>query len=94
MSRTEKLVEVYRTVSEPEAQVIRSLLESFGIPCILRSNAAPSVHVFVFDGMGGVKIMVPEHIAGEARKLIEDRGEAGLPIGDGEPENDMPESED
>lgn len=75
MNRVEKLIEVYRTASEPEAQVFRSLLESFGIPCILRSNAAPSVHVFVYDGMGGVKIMVPEHVAEEARKLIEAKNE-------------------
>ncbi len=65
-----KLVEVYLARSEAEAQVIRGLLESHGIPCLLKSNAAPSVHVFTIDGMGEVRLMVWEEMAEEARKLI------------------------
>jgi hypothetical protein len=53
-----------------EAQVIKSLLESFNIPCFLKSNAAPSVHTFTMDGMGEVKIMVLESLAEKARELI------------------------
>jgi hypothetical protein len=64
------LVEVYLARSEAEAQVIRGLLESHGIPCLLKSNAAPSVHVFTVDGMGEVRLMVWEETAEEARKLI------------------------
>ena len=56
-----------------EAQVIRSLLESYEIPCLLQSHAAPSVHVFTIDGMGEVKVLVPEELAEKAKKLI--RGE-------------------
>ena len=76
MSKAEELVEVFRSVSEPEAQVIKSLLESYGIPSLLTSNAAPSVHVFVFDGMGGVRVMVRKSMADEARSLIKDNGNA------------------
>ena len=53
-----------------EAQVIKSLLESNEIPCLLQSHAAPSVHVFTIDGMGEVKVMVWDSIAERARKLI------------------------
>ncbi len=53
-----------------EAQVIKGLLESFSIPCFLKSNAAPSVHIFTIDGMGGVKVMVRDSMADKARKLI------------------------
>jgi len=70
LSRKDKLVEVYKAANEMEAQVIKGLLESFGIPSLLRSHAAPSVHVFAIDGLGEVKVMVPEGLAGEARKLI------------------------
>ena len=70
-----KLVEVYLARSEAEAQVIRGLLESHGIPCLLKSNAAPSVHMFAVDGMGEVRLMVWEEMAEEARELIEGEAE-------------------
>jgi len=67
----EQLVEVYRARGEAEAQVIKGLLESYDIPCLLQSNAAPSVHMFTVDGMGEVRVMVRESMADEAKKLIE-----------------------
>ena len=70
MSREEKLVEVYKASSELEAQVIKSLLESYDIPCVLKSNAAPSVHMFTVDGMGEFGVMVRDSEANEARNLI------------------------
>ncbi len=70
MSKEQKLVEVYRSASEVEAQVIKGLLESYDIPCLLQSHAAPSVHMFSIDGMGEVKVLVREEAAEEARRLI------------------------
>jgi hypothetical protein len=70
MAKQIKLVEVYRATGEAEALIIKSLLESNDIPCLLKSNAAPSVHVFTVDGMGEVKVMVSESKAEEARSLI------------------------
>jgi hypothetical protein len=70
LNSKEKLVEVYKAPNEMEAQVIKGLLESFGIPSLFKSNAAPSVHMFTMDGMAEVKIMVPEHLAARARELI------------------------
>ncbi len=70
MSSDEKLVAVYRASGEMQAQVVRGLLESNGIPCLLKSQAAPSVHAFAIDGMGEVLVMVPESAAEEARKLV------------------------
>jgi len=64
------IVEVYRAAGEMEAQVIRSLLEQYGIACLLKSNAAPSAHMFAVDGMGEVRVMVRDSMAEEARKLI------------------------
>jgi hypothetical protein len=70
LSRDEGLVEVYFARNEMEAQVIKSLLEGFGIPSIFKSNAAPSVHQFTMDGMAEVKVMVPAALADEAKELI------------------------
>jgi hypothetical protein len=65
-----KLVEVYRARGEAEANVVKSKLESYGIPCIVYSNAAPSVYVFTVDGMGEYKVMVWEELAEEARQML------------------------
>jgi len=71
MSKHEPMVEVYRAAGEMEAQVIKGLLESYGIPCFLKSHAAPSVHMFAVDGMGEVKVMVCGSMAEKAKRLIE-----------------------
>ena len=70
MSKSQEMVEVYKAPNEMEAQVIKSLLESYEIPCFLKSNAAPSVHMFTLDGMGEVKVMVLDSMADKANKLI------------------------
>lgn len=73
-NRPEKMVEVYRAVGESEAQIIKGLLESNGIPCLLKSNAAPSVHVFAVDGMGEVGVMVWESMAEKSGEIIGGKG--------------------
>lgn len=70
MGKQIKLVEVYKAFGEAEALIIKSLLESNDIHCLLKSHAAPSVHVFTVDGMGEVKVMVSEKRAEEAKRLI------------------------
>jgi alkaline phosphatase len=70
LSKSQELVAVYQAAGEMEAQVIKGLLESYGIPCLLKSHAARSVHMFAVDGMGEVKVMVQESMANKARQLI------------------------
>jgi hypothetical protein len=65
-----KLVEVYRARGDSEARLIQSKLESFGIPSMVKSNAAPSVVVFTVDGLGEYKVMVWEEFAEEAKGLL------------------------
>ncbi len=73
MSNNEKMVEVYQARGEMEAQVIKGLLESYGVPCFLKSTAAPSVHTFTVDGMGEVKVMVRASMAEKAKKLVREK---------------------
>ena len=73
MTKQKKMVAIYRAASEAEAGIIKSFLESNGIPCLLKANAAPSVHAFAIDGMGEVAILVWEDMADKARELV--RGE-------------------
>jgi hypothetical protein len=70
LTEKNKMVEVYKANSEMEAQVIKGLLESYGIPSLLKSHAAPSVHLFTIDGMGEVKVMVMDSLADRAKRLI------------------------
>lgn len=76
MKKEKELVAVYRAAGEAEAQVVKGLLESHGIPCFLKSNAAPSVHVFTVDGLGEVRVMVRREMASQARGLIGGEGNA------------------
>jgi len=76
MSEREPMTEVYRAAGEMEALVIKGLLESNGIPCFLKSDAAPSVHVLTVDGMGEVAIMVWESMVEAAKRLIRGEGDA------------------
>ena len=71
MSSNEKMVEVYRAAGEMQARVIQGLLESYGIPCLLKSDAASSVHAFTVDGMGEVRVMVWESMFDKAERLIQ-----------------------
>ena len=66
----EKLVDVYIASGEAEAHIIKGKLASHGIPCILKSDAAASVHTFTVDGMGQIAVSVLESVAEDARKLI------------------------
>ena len=56
---------------ELEAQVVKGLLDSAGIPSLLQGNAATSIHTFIADGMGEIKIMVAAARADEAKRIIE-----------------------
>jgi hypothetical protein len=64
------MVEIYKAPNEMEAQVIKGLLESYDIPCFLKSHAAPSVHMFTVDGMAEFRVMVMDSMADRARGLI------------------------
>ena len=67
MNKKDELVEVYKATNEMEAQVIKSLLESYEIPCFLRSSVGPSPFGFT---PGEAKVMVRDSDLEEARKLI------------------------
>lgn len=63
------LVEVHRC-DQPEAMVVKSLLESEGIPTVLRSRFAHSVHPFTVGAQGEVVILVPRSETVRSRRLL------------------------
>ncbi len=73
--KTAKWVTVYKAWGFPEAHIVRGLLESNGIKCVLESAAAPSVHVFNVDGMGEVRVKVMAQDARDAGELVRESAE-------------------
>lgn len=63
------LVEV-RRCDQGEAMVVKSLFESEGIPTLLRSRIAHSVHPFTVGAQGEVRILVPAADAARSRRLL------------------------
>jgi hypothetical protein len=66
------MVEVYQANSEPEAHIIKGVLESAGIDCLLQPSPVSSLQNILIPGTGVVRILVPEEDAEEARKLLEE----------------------
>jgi hypothetical protein len=65
----EELVEVFDTMEESEAMVVRGLLESAGIEAIITALDAPQD---ILPGVGGVIVRVTPDRAEEALSLIAD----------------------
>jgi len=53
-----------------EAEIIKGRLESEGVPALLSYESAGLVYGLTIDGLGEVKIMVPKHMASEAKEIL------------------------
>jgi hypothetical protein len=69
-NRESEFKEVYKAWGSAEAEVVKSFLESHGIPCMLKGLVVQSVHPFSMDGLGEIKILVPEKDYALAEKLL------------------------
>jgi hypothetical protein len=69
MSARKQLVTVC-TARYMEAQIIKGRLESEGIPVLLSYESAGLVYGLTIDGLGKVKIMVPQRLAEEAKEIL------------------------
>lgn len=67
--------EVHKVWGPAEAEVIKTFLESHGIPCLFRGQVVQSVHPFTADGLGEIKIFVAEEDLETAKKLLSEKVE-------------------
>jgi hypothetical protein len=65
----EGLVTIY-TARQMEAQILKGRLESEGIPALLSYESAGLVYGLTVNGLGEVKILVPKHLANEAKEIL------------------------
>ncbi|MFQ6058931.1 MAG: DUF2007 domain-containing protein [Anaerolineae bacterium] len=69
-SEEPRLVKVHTASGQLQAQVIKTRLESEGIPVLLRYDSASIVFGLTVDGLGEVEVLVPERLAERARKVL------------------------
>lgn len=53
-----------------EAEIVKSKLESFEIPCMLKFESAGRLMGITMDGLGKVRVMVPAEYLAEAKEII------------------------
>jgi len=66
-----ELVEVFVTWNEQKAELIKALLGDYGINCYLSSHITHSVYPIPVDGLGEIRVMVPEKDKERSTNLIE-----------------------
>ncbi|MGD2144240.1 MAG: DUF2007 domain-containing protein [Anaerolineae bacterium] len=71
-SRFPDLSVVHTAAGLLKAQVIKAKLEAEGIPVLLDYESLGPVLGVTVDGLGQVRILVPERCAAQARELIKE----------------------
>ena len=64
------MVVLLETQDPVEADVVKTKLESFGIPCLLKRESAGHLYGIMIDGLAAVRILVPEESLELARQAI------------------------
>ena len=71
MGKTKSDFVVIHTVQgEITAQVMKSHLESEGIPALLQYESVGVVYGLTINGLGEVKILVPQDLVEEVKRII------------------------
>ena len=73
MAEKPDFVVVCTVQGELQASVLKSHLESEGIPVLLKYESAGKVFGLTVDGLGEVRILVPAALAYQAKRIIEPR---------------------
>jgi hypothetical protein len=66
------LKEVRTVWGQAEADIIRALLESHGVPTLFRGRVQQSIYPMTVDGMGELKIFVTEKDYAAAMAILAD----------------------
>jgi len=66
-----ELVTVYTSMGPLQAEVVKSKLEAAGIPALLTYESAGIVIGILADGLGEVRVQVPQEYEADALTLLE-----------------------
>ncbi len=75
MQEHDNLVVVCTAQGDAAAAIIKGRLESEGIPVLLSYESVGGILGVIVDGIGEVRIMVPEPFAGDAKRVLEETGQ-------------------
>lgn len=73
MTKSKELVVICTVQGEIAANLLKSHLESKGVPVLLEYESAGRVIGIMVDGLADIKIKVPRELADDARQIIEPR---------------------
>ncbi len=76
--RDEEIVLLMTCWNDGEAELVRHLLDAYGIPCQVVSAVPHSVYPFTVDGLGEIRILVPASRHEEASALLAEHRRKGL----------------
>jgi hypothetical protein len=68
----EKLAELMTTQSEPEANIVKGILEASGIECVLVTQVPHNLYPFTVDGLAAIRIKVLASQLAAAQELLRD----------------------
>ncbi len=66
--------------ADSEASVIKSLLESYEIPCHYSSELPTRFYPQPTEGLGQIRIFVPARLAQEARRILDEHRRHEAPL--------------
>lgn len=67
-----ELVTVHTTNQEWDAELIKQFLEEQGVPVHLAYESVREIYGHFTDGIGGLRLQVPDEFEAEARRLLAD----------------------
>ncbi len=70
MTKDDDLVCIHACQGWDLAQIFKSKLEAAGIPVLLKYDAATLVYGITVDGLGRVRLLVPQSYAADAKELL------------------------
>ena len=71
---------VARAWTDSEASVIKSLLESYSIPCHYSSELPHRIYPVSVEGLGEIRIFVPAAFAQEASQILSEHRRHRAPL--------------
>jgi hypothetical protein len=77
-----------KTWSDSEAEMVRQILDGYGIACQVVSDVTHAVLPLSVDGLGEIRILVLPSRLDEAREILAEHRRRGLEI---VPDGDVPE---
>ena len=84
-----KYISVYTTEGMLAGEMVKLLLESFGIPVMIAQESIGHTYGLSVGPMGEVSILVPEDQAEDAKEILKSMESGDLEVGD---ENHIPDS--